>query len=353
MFCANCGAKVSEGLNFCSNCGAKIETQSQSVESQNPVSEASVKTTPQKKKGGAAKIIIPVVAGVLCLGVVAIIAIAVILGFVFGNDNVDTDTSTEEYSEIVTEGQIVEETEPASKYSTADAEKFYLDLVEENNGLEFYYIASTNESNVGDIRIELVGIECVQTYVADGYDYSNVVIDGVRVFDTLTSEEYRTLLFNGANSGYSYFVFAVDDVNAYFDSIWEPGRFTAQDFADNCQYDAYVSESGYLFYGMGAQGFGNDYYKTKILSSEAVDGGFVLKVKLVDAFVDMGEPDAYIYDCFANGHTGVYSAGDVDMSTVDYDELISGANLTDDDFETLTVNIVETDDGLRLRSITF
>lgn len=346
MFCSGCGKEVKENLNFCSNCGAKIEAQPQ-----NSAPDASVKETPKKKKGGAAKIIIPVVAGVLCLGLVAIIAIAVILGFVFGNDNVDTDTSTEEYSEVVTEGQIVEETEPVSKYSTADAERFYLDLVEMHNGIGFYYIASTNETNVGDVRIDLTGIEYVQTLVADGYDYSNVVIDGVRVFDTLTDEEYRTLLFNGANSGYSYFVFAVDDINAYFDSIWEPGRFTAKDFAEQCEIDTYVSKSGYLFYGMGAQGFGNDAYKTKVISSKAIDDGFELKVKLIDAYIDMGEIDAMLYDYYAGNYVGIYPAGDVDISTVDFDTLLSGASLTDEDVTTLTVTIIETDEGLRLESI--
>lgn len=352
MFCPNCGAKVNEGLNFCSNCGSKIAAETQMNQPVASESDKATAATP-KKKGGAAKIIIPIVVGVLALGLVAVIGIIAVVCFVLGSgddgDNV-TDTNTEQYSEVIVEPTEAE-TEPASKYSTADAEKFYLDLIAENNGLECYYIASTNESNIGDIRLELVGIDCVQTYVADGNDYSNVVIDGVRVFDTLTSEEYRTLLFNGANSGYSYFVFAVDDINAYFDSIWEPGRFTAQDFADNCQFDAYLSESGYLFYGMGAQGFGNDYYKTKILSSEAVGGGFVLKVKLVDAFVDMGETDAMLYDYYAGNYVGIYPAGNVDISTVDFDEVLSGASLTDDDVATLTVTIIETDEGLRLESI--
>ena len=83
-----------------------------------------------------------------------------------------------------------EETEPESKYSTADAEKFYLDLLKNHNGIGFYYIAATTETNIHNMRLDLTGVDYVSTYVADGNDYSDVILDGVSVFDTLTDEEY-------------------------------------------------------------------------------------------------------------------------------------------------------------------
>ncbi len=358
MFCPECGAKLNDGSTFCGSCGKKIEAQPQVNQNEKPLENAQVASSSNvpapKKKGGAAKVIIPIIVGVLALGVAAIIAIIVIVGVVLGNGGKDEpvpEVSTEYYSEEVTVSVTEEETELESKYSTADAEKFYLDLVEKHGGIEFYYIASTNETNVHNMRLDLTGVDYVSTYVADGNDYSDVILDGVSVFDTLTDEEYDVLLFNGANSGYYYFIFKVDDINAFFDSIWEPGRFTAEDFVGNSEYDTYISESGYLFYGIGPQGFGNDAYKTKVISSKAIDGGFELKVKLIDAYVDMGETDAMIYDYYASNMIGTYYAGDVDISTIDFDEILSGAMITEDDITTLTVTIVETDEGLRLESI--
>ena len=355
MFCPECGAKLNDGSTFCGSCGAKIETQVNQNATIPTEAESVNNPAPQtKKKGGAAKVIIPIVAVVGVLFLTVIIAVIVIVGVVLGSNSKKepvTDINTEAYTEDVTVVATEQETEPESKYSTADAEKFYLDLVEKHGGIEFYYIASTNETNVHNMRLDLTGVDYVSTYVADGNDYSDVILDGVSVFDTLTDEEYDVLLFNGANSGYYYFIFKVDDINAFFDSIWEPGRFTAEDFVGRSEYETYISESGYLFYGVGPQGFGNDTYITKITSSKAVDGGFELKVKLIDAYIDMGETDAMLYDYYAGNYVGIYPAGDVDISTVDFDALLSGASLTDEDVTTLTVTIIETDEGLRLESI--
>lgn len=355
MFCPECGAKLNDGSTFCGSCGAKIETQVNQNATIPTEAESVNNPAPQtKKKGGAAKVIIPIVAVVGVLFLTVIIAVIVIVGVVLGSNSKKepvTDINTEAYTEEVTVVATEQETEPESKYSTADAEKFYLDLLKNHNGIGFYYIAATTETNVHNMRLDLTGVDYVSTYVADGNDYSDVILDGVSVFDTLTDEEYDVLLFNGANSGYYYFIFKVDDINAFFDSIWEPGRFTAEDFVGRSEYETYISESGYLFYGVGPQGFGNDTYITKITSSKAVDGGFELKVKLIDAYIDMGETDAMLYDYYAGNYVGIYPAGDVDISTVDFDTLLSGASLTDEDVTTLTVTIIETDEGLRLESI--
>ncbi len=358
MFCPECGAKLNDGSTFCGSCGKKIEAQPQVNQNEKPLENpqvASSSTAPApKKKGGAAKVIIPIVAIVGVLFLAVIIAVIVIVGVVLGNGGKDEsvpEVNSEYYSEEVTVSVTEQETEPESKYSTADAEKFYLDLVKEHGGIEFYYIASSNETNIHNMRLDLTGVDYVSAYVADGNDYSDIVLDGVRVFDTLTAEEYDVLLFNGANSGYYYFVFDVDDINAFLDSIWEPGRFTAEDFVGKSEYETYISKSGYLFYGVAPMGFGNDAYKTKIISSKAIDGGFELKVKLIDAYVDMGETDAMLYDYYGSNFVGTYYAGNVDISTVDFDEILSGAKITEDDITTLTVTIVETDEGLRLESI--
>ena len=355
MFCPECGAKLNDGSTFCGSCGTKLETQVNQNATIPTEAESVNNPAPQtKKKGGAAKVIIPIVAIVGVLFLVVVIAVIVIVGVVLGNNTKKepvADVNTEYYSEEVTISATAQETEPASKYSTDDAEKFYLDLLKNHNGIGFYYIAATTETNIHNMRLDLIGVEYVSAYVSDGADYSNVTLDGVRVFDTLTAEELDMLLFNGANSGYYYSVFDVDDINAYLDSIWEPGRFTAEDFVGKSEFEVYISESGYLFYGVGPQGFGNDTYITKITSSKAVDGGFQLKVKLIDAFIDMGETDAMLYDYYAGNYVGIYPAGNVDISTVDFDSLLSGASLTDEDVTTLTVTIIETDEGLRLESI--
>lgn len=355
MFCPECGAKLNDGSTFCGSCGTKLETQVKQNATIPTEAESVNNPAPQtKKKGGAAKVIIPIVAVAGVLFLVVVIAIIVIVGVVLGNNSNKepvTDINTQAYTEEVTVAATEQETEPASKYSTADAENFYLDLLKNHNGIGFYYIASTTESTINNMRLDLIGVEYVSAYVSDGADYSNVTLDGVRVFDTLTAEELDMILFNGANSGYYYSVFDVDDINAYLDSIWEPGRFSAEDFVGKSEFEVYISESGYLFYGVGPQGFGNDTYITKITSSKAVDGGFELKVKLIDAFIDMGETDAMLYDYYAGNYVGIYPAGNVDISTVDFDSLLSGASLTDEDVATLTVTIIETDEGLRLESI--
>ena len=355
MFCPECGAKLNDGSTFCGSCGTKLETQVNQNATIPTEAESVNNPAPQtKKKGGAAKVIIPIVAVVGVLFLTMIIAVIVIVGVVLGSNSKKepvTDINTEAYTEEVTVVATEQETEPESKYTTVDAENFYLDLIRDHNGIGFYYIASTTESTINNMRLDLIGVEYVSAYVSDGADYSNVTLDGVRVFDTLTAEELDMLLFNGANSGYYYSVFDVDDINAYLDSIWEPGRFTAEDFVGKSEYEVYISESGYLFYGVGPQGFGNDTYITKITSSKAVDGGFELKVKLIDAYIDMGETDAMLYDYYAGNYVGIYPAGDVDISTVDFDTLLSGASLTDEDVTTLTVTIIETDEGLRLESI--
>ncbi len=355
MFCPECGAKLNDGSTFCGSCGTKLETQVNQNATIPTEAESVNNPAPQtKKKGGAAKVIIPIIAVVSVLFLAVIVAVIVIVGVVLGNNTKKepvADVNTEYYSEEVTISATAQETEPASKYSTDDAEKFYLDLLKNHNGIEFYYVASSNETNIYNMRLELMGIDCVNAYVRDSRNYNDITIDGVYVFDTLSVDEIELLGANGAESGYSYFVFDVDDINAFLDSIWEPGRFTAEDFVGKGMYYTYISESGYLFYGIGAQGFPTEEYKTKIISSKAVDGGFELKVKLIDAFIDMGETDAMLYDYYAGNYVGIYPAGNVDISTVDFDSLLSGASLTDEDVATLTVTIIETDEGLRLESI--
>lgn len=63
MFCPECGAKLNDGSTLCGSCGTKLETQV-NQNATNPTEAESVNNpSPQtKKKSGAAKVIIPIIA---------------------------------------------------------------------------------------------------------------------------------------------------------------------------------------------------------------------------------------------------------------------------------------------------